>query len=215
MTRLSEIFIGVLLMLAIAACDTPGPRPYVSSSPSHAAQTVVAPATLSSQKGDPDQRFKAALKLMKDHEPEAQAAFLALSQDFPKYSGALTDLGILYAQGRHREQALASFSQAVATNPANAVALNWLGILYRENNDFARSEQSYQKALALRPDYAAAHLNLGILYDVSLRRPQEALTQYREYQKYAGDRSLIVSAWIKELELAAPVKTTVASESAP
>ena len=214
MTRHFEFCAGVVLMLALAACDTPGPRPYHSSSPSHAAP-VVAPAIPGAKKGDPDQRFKAALKLMKDHEPEAQAAFLALSQDFPKFSGALTDLGILYAQGRHREQALASFSQAVAANPSNAVALNWLGILYRESGDLARSEQAYRTALALRADYAAAHLNLAILYDVSLRRPQEALAQYREYQKYAGDQNLIVSAWIKDLEQTTSATTAVASGVTP
>ena len=38
------------------------------------------------------------------------------------------------------------------------------------------------EAIALKPDDAAAHLNLGILYEVYLKRPQQALGQYREYQ---------------------------------
>jgi tetratricopeptide (TPR) repeat protein len=171
-------------------------------------------APVVSRKGDPDQRFNAALKLMKDHDTkQAQDAFLALSRDFPEYSGPLTDLSILYAQGRQRNLAIAGLSKAVNANSKNAVALNWLGALYREMGDFARSEQSYLLALSARPDYAAAHLNLGILYEVSLRRPQQALEHYRSYLRYAGKEDLIVSVWIKQLE--ATATTTVASGAAP
>ena len=46
--------------------------------------------------------------------PEAaRAAFAALSQDFPRFSGPLTDLGILYAQGRQRAQALGHRQPAI------------------------------------------------------------------------------------------------------
>lgn len=163
---------------------------------------------------DPDQRFNAALKLMKDHQPrEAQAAFMALARDYPDFSGPLTDLAILYAQSRQRPQAIAGFSKAVNMNPRNAVAWNWLGILYREGGDYARAESAYQQALSVKPDYAAAHLNLAILYDVALRRPQDALFQYREYLRTSGKEDLIVSAWIKDLEMT--VGTTVASGATP
>lgn len=195
----------MLLALLLQACSAPAPRHSPSRAPKPAAASVPAPPAAAS-KGDADQRFREALKLMKAQQnAEATEAFLALSRDFPQYSGPFTDLGILYAQGRQRDQAIASFSKAVAANPGNAVALNWLGSLYREGGDFARAEQSWLAALAVKPDYAPVHRNLGILYDVSLRRPQQAVAAYREYLKYAGMEDLIVSAWIKELETAAPV----------
>ncbi len=194
----------LLLTLLLQACSAPAPRHSPSRAPKPAAASVpAAPATAS--KGDADQRFREALKLMKAQQnAEAIQAFLALSRDFPQYSGPFTDLGILYAQGRQRDQAIASFHKAVAANPNNAVALNWLGSLYREGGDFARAEQSWLAALAVKPDYAPVHRNLGLLYEVSLRRPQQAVAAYREYLKYAGMEDLIVSAWIKELETAVP-----------
>ena len=191
---------ALLLVLALAACAGGSPpRP----PPAHAAAEapLAPPPAPSADKGDPDARFKAALALMKDKKrPEAQAAFAQLAVDFPEYSGPLTDLGILFAQAKHREAALASLSKAVAANPKNAIAQNWLGIVYRDSGDYARAEQAYRSALAVRPDYAPAHLNLGILYDVCLKRPQDALGQYHEYQRYAGDDKLVVGVWIKELE---------------
>ena len=165
-------------------------------------------------KADPDQRFNAALKLMKEHQlPEAQTAFAALAKDYPDFSGPLTDLAILYAQSRQRAQAIAGFSKAVNMNPRNAVAWNWLGILYRESSDYQRAENAYLHALSIKPDYAGAHLNLAILYDVSMKRPQDALSQYREYLRVAGKEDLIVSAWIKDLEMSSGM--TIASGAAP
>jgi Flp pilus assembly protein TadD len=171
---------------------------------------------MDNRKGDPDQRFAAALKLMKANQlPEAQPAFFALSRDYPNLSGPLTNLGILYARQHQHAQAVTAFIKAVTINPANAVAWNWLGSLYRESGDYLHAEQAYRQALALQPDYAAAHLNLGILYEVSLRRPQEALTQYRSYQEYAGKENLIVTAWIRELEATPTAAITVATGAPP
>ncbi len=204
-----------LLTLALAACSAPGPRgkPTIRSS-STGSSTAAAPASPSTAStGDPDQRFQEALGLMKAHQyPQAQAAFIALSRDYPSFSGPLTDLGILYAQGHQHELAVASLTRAVNANPDNAVAHNWLGTLHREGGDFVHAEQSYRKAISVRPDYAQAHLNLAILYDVALHKPKDALASYREYQRLAGKDDLLVAAWIRDLEtrlqpVASPVRT--------
>lgn len=214
-TLLQGTLIG--LCLVASGCTGMAMKPY--SPPYRAAAANTPKANESSAKAaiaksDPDQRFSAALKLMKDHQPQdAQAAFAALAKDFPDFSGPLTDLAILYAQSRQRPQAIAAFGKAVTMNPRNAVAWNWLGILYRESGDYIRSESAYRQALLVKPDYAAAHLNLAILYDVAMRRPQDALFQYREYQRYSGKDDLIVTAWIKDLEMT--VGTAVASGAAP
>lgn len=206
MTRCSRPLTAIVLTLGLAAC-APGPArppqraPVVGSSPA-------TPSASETRLAEADERFKAALQLMKDGQrPAAQAAFIALSREYPDLSGPLTDLGILYAQGQQRALAIASLSRAVAANPRNAVAHNWLGTLYREAGDYAAAERAFRQALSVRPDYAEAHLNLGVLYDLSMRRPRDALTQYREYQRYAGTDRLIVSAWIKELEATTGTET--------
>ena len=203
---------GALLLplVMLAACSGPAPR-YNGTAPAHARE-VQAPAQAASAnpapgqaKGDPEQRFQAALKLMKDHQPqEAREAFASLAHDFPNYSGPLNDLGVLQAQGKQRDQAIASFARAINANGSNAFAYGWLGILYRESGDFVHAEQAYRKAIELKPEDAAAHLNLGILYDICLKRPGDALAQYREYQRIAGSKNLMVGIWIKQLEVKTP-----------
>ncbi len=195
----------LLSALMLSACTAPALH-YYGSVPAHAApvQPAAADATAANPvpaKGDPEQRFQVALKLMKDHQPqEAREAFAGLAQDFPQYSGPLNDLGVLQAQGRQRDQAIASFARAIAANGSNAFAYGWLGILYRESGDYAHAEQAYRKAIELKPEDAAAHLNLGILYEIYLKRPAEALAQYREYQRIAGQKNLMVGIWIRQLE---------------
>ncbi|MDB5970649.1 MAG: tetratricopeptide repeat protein [Hydrocarboniphaga sp.] len=217
MTRSFSSCVGALLIAAMTACSNgPPPRSSSFSAPKKVVTSTPAPAKAPSAKNvaDADRRFSAALKLMKDKQPtEAQAAFQSLATDFPEYSGPLTALGILYAQGKQRDQALASFAKAAAANPNNAVAWNWLGSLYRENNNFKQAEDAYRKALAARSDYAAAHLNLGILYDVAMRRPQDAVKEYREYQRIAGNDNLMVGVWIKELETSSTQRTASAGDA--
>lgn len=218
--------LSLMLALTLAACSSPGPRrPAQPARPAPASSSAVtaptAVAAPSANKGDPDLRFQEALALMKARRhAEAQAAFLALSTDFPDFSGPLTDLGILYAQGRQNELAVASLTRAIKANPGNAVAHNWLGTLHRESGDFLRAEQAYRRALAAQPEYAPAYLNLAILYDVALHRPREALATYQEYQRRLGHEDLIVAAWIRDLEArlqpaASPVRTASAEGAAP
>ncbi len=211
------------VVLLLAACASPGPRKPSRPAPipAPAAPSADRAAAIAREvaKGDPDQRFQEALGLMKARQFDAaQAAFIALSRDYPTFSGPFTDLGILYAQGRQRELAVASLTRAVAANPENEVAHNWLGTLLRENGDFLRAEQSYRRAIAVRSSYAQAHLNLAILYDVALHRPRDALSSYRDYQRITGAQDLIVAAWIREIESRlqpAPSEPTKVAEARP
>ena len=192
--------------LLLAACASHVQKP---AAPAPAAPATAPAAQQLPDKGDPEQRFQAALQLMKDKKPQdAKDAFAKLSQDFPQYSGPLNDLGVLQAQGKQRDQAIGSFSRAAAISPQEDFAWAWLGILYRENGDYGRSEQAYLKAIALKSDNPVTHLNLGILYDAYLKRPQDALAQYREYQRIAGkDGKPVVTAWINELQDGLPQPT--------
>ncbi|MDR3416196.1 MAG: tetratricopeptide repeat protein [Nevskia sp.] len=196
MKRSARSCLLLLPALLLAACATRAPKPPAIPPP------PVQEVPKGPDKGDPEQRFQEALKLLKAKKPqEAKDAFAKLAQDFPEYAGPLNDLGVLQAQGKQREQAIGSFIKACADNPADDFGWAWLGILYRENNDYGRAEQAYLKAISIKPDKPATHLNLGILYDVYLKRPRDALQQYREYQRLAGrDGRPVVTAWINELQ---------------
>ena len=189
----------VLLALVLVGCSSQPARKPVTTPP--VIEAPPAPAKPLVDKGDPDQRFNEALKLMKDKQAkEAYDAFLKLAKDFPEFSGPLTDLAILQSNAKQRAPAILNFQKALKDNPQNFVAQNWLGTLQREAGDYAAAEAAYRGAIAIKADYAAAHLNLGVLYDVYLKQPQAALVEYREYQRIAGSGKLIVSAWIRDLE---------------
>lgn len=192
----------ILFALAATACNSVPATRRDATAVAPVAPTVVAAV----DRSEADRRFKQALQLLRERKtPEAQAALLALSRDFPGFSGPLTALGILYAQGKQRTPAIEAFAKATDANPDNAVAFNWLGSLCRESGDYRRAESAYRRALQARPDYAPAYLNLAILYDVSLHDTPQALTSYRDYQRVAAlpanhPQNLMVSVWIKELE---------------
>ncbi|HWU69378.1 MAG TPA: tetratricopeptide repeat protein [Stenotrophobium sp.] len=174
------------------------------------------PAKPAPDKLDADGRFNTALDLMKQQQiPEAEKAFGDLARDFPQYSGPLTNLGILYARANQPQQAIGAFSRAVVVNPQNAVAYNWLGVLYRQSGNYPRAEQAYKQALAIDANDAEVHLNLGILYDSYLKRPADALAQYRDYQRLDGMKDLRVSAWIAELEKSQAAAMPAAATKAP
>ncbi|MGH8460949.1 MAG: tetratricopeptide repeat protein [Stenotrophobium sp.] len=194
----TRIGLCLLLALQVSACSTI--RPSIKGT---AAATTTAPVQKQPDKADVNARFNAALDLMKQKQyPQAQLALNELSKDFPQYSGPLTDLGIAYGRTNQKSQALNAFARAVAANPQNAVAWNWLGILYRESGDYPHAEQAYQKALGIDAGNADAHLNLGILYDSYLKRPADALVQYKDYQRLGGMDDLRVAVWIAEIEKA-------------
>ena len=154
-------------------------------------------------KGNPQERFDAALAQMKDGQlDEAEAAFKGVTEDFPEFSGPYTNLGILYAKSNRDGLALTAFSKAVVLNNSNATAYNWLGMLYRKGNNFVRAEQAYRAALKADANLALAHLNLGLLLDEVLKRPQDALPLYKDYLRLLGKEDLRVLAWIAEIEAA-------------
>lgn len=221
----SALLLGTVL---IAGCSFMQAKPSVGPKASGGAaqtagQTASKPAAPKPvDKGDPDARFKAALDLMKQGQnDEAEKALTDLVKDFPQYSGPLTELGMIYVKSKRMDLAAAAFAKAVAANSQNAVAYNWQGILFREANNYGRAEQSYKQALSINSDYANAHLNLGILYDVYLKRPDDALAQYKEYQRLGGADDLRVLVWVADLEKAkaaasnAPSSTPPAAVAAP
>src|SRR5437870_6879531 len=111
MTRSSKYLALVVVASLLAGCSSlakkgggqPAPQPE-RPAPSATAPPVAAPVP---DKGDVQARFRAALQMMREKKlPDAEAAFVALDQDFPKNSGTLTNLGIIYAKSNRLNQAL-------------------------------------------------------------------------------------------------------------
>ncbi|NKF23436.1 tetratricopeptide repeat protein [Solimonas marina] len=205
-----------VLAMVLAACSTvDGPS---SGRPAPTAQAVPSVAVARSARDPQDDaqaRFDGALKLMNDGRyAEAETALQLLGEDFPQYSGPLTNLGILYVKQKKRSAAVDAFRRAIKAKPNNAIALNWLGVLSREQGRYRDAERYYQLAARARSDYAAPHLNLAILYDESLHRPQDAVDEYRAYQKIAGDQDQpMVEVWVHQIEdhLPSPSRSMTAS----
>lgn len=215
MTRSSKALLSLLAGCVLAGCAAkPAVRP---DRPTTRPNTPpLAGAVPGVEVKDPSTQFEDALAALKAKRlPEARAGFALLAKEHPEFSGPLTNLGIMDAKTNSRDAAISNFARAVAANPRNAIAYNWLGMLYRENKDYLRAEQNYQKALQLNPDNAAVVLNLAILNDVYLRRPEEALRLYRDYQRRTNNRELKVAAWIKALELTVAATPTVPSAPLP
>lgn len=189
--------------LLLAAC---APQKAVRpTKPTPAVPTPAAEPVKPADRGDPQARFAQALELMKQKKAkEAETEFLALSKDFPEFSGPQTNLGILLAKSNRRDQAIAAFTRAATANGGNASAFNWLGVVNREAGQFERARESYEKAISVKPDYAAPQLNLGLLLEDHLKRPADALPHYREYLRLTGGKDLRVLPWIAEIEAKLP-----------
>ena len=199
----SALIALVACTLLLGACSSLSRKPSGSADNGNPSASADKPAPKPVDLGNPDARFKAALDQLKQGQTqEAETALTGLIKDFPQYSGPLTELGLIYAKSKRFDLAAAAFAKATAANPQNAVAYNWQGILYREANNYGGAEKAYQRAISADSNYANAHLNLGILYDVYLKRPKDALEQYKEYQRLGGADDLRVLVWVADLEKA-------------
>lgn len=217
-TSSKPLLVPALLALVLTACATPQKRPLPDRpAPEAASPAASGPTTAAAEPvKDPQTRFDEALAALKAKKlKDAREGFAALAKDHPELAGPLTNLGILDAKAGQRPTAIAEFSRAVVANPQNAIAYNWLGILYRETGNYARAEQSYLRALTLKPGDATVILNLAMLYDVYLKRPDDALARYREYQSLTGNKELKVTAWIKAIEASQPATATAPAVAVP
>lgn len=209
---LRGVLVAALVCVALAGCAKKVAKPDRPPPPAPSTEPAE-PAKPAADKGDPEARFAEALELMKQKKSkEAEAAFMALTRDFPEFGGPQANLGILFAKSNRRDAAIAAFTRAATANGQNASAFNWLGILNREAGNYPRARESYEKAIAVKPDYAAAHLNLGLLLENHLKQPAEAVKHYREYHRIGGGKDLRVLPWIAEIE--APQSTGAAASTA-
>jgi Flp pilus assembly protein TadD len=175
-----------------------------SKSPRGKSQDVEEGAALVSEEPLPPeavQQFDAAVVHMNaGDDAAAEQAFRNLASSYPKYSGALVNLGILQSKGGRLEEAEATFKAALERHATNATALNQLGIIYRKLGRFQDADQAYQQATQADPNYANAYFNLGVLCDLYLQQPERALQAYERYLELSPSPDARVNAWVNELK---------------
>ena len=208
----TKSLLPLLLTALLAACSSAPTQPEPSK-PDSSANTPAPPVD---PNATPQARFSAAVELMKNGQmDDAEKALVGVCKDLPKASGPWTNLGIIYAKSKRRDAALNALNRAVALKPDNAVAWNWLGIEYREAGDYTHAQAAYEQAIKINPAEPLNHLNYGILLDQYLRRPQDAIAQYKQYQSVLGKEDLRSMAWVAELQAANKPAVAPAPAAAP
>ncbi len=145
--------------------------------------------------------YALALQHMRESRYEqAQRILTELVQQAPSLAGPRVNLAIIHAHNDDLEQAEAQLQAAIKLKPEAPIAHNELGMVYRRMGRFLSAEQAYAKALAQAPEYAKAHYNLAVLYDIYLRRSEEALAHYQQYQSLAVEEDAQVGKWVADLQ---------------
>lgn len=189
-----------LLAFALSACGS-APSTGEKSAPS-VDQKTEGVQTAAQEPLPPEavQRFDAAVVHMNAGDlAAAEQAFRALASEYPAYSGALVNLGILAAKAGRLEEAQKTLEQAIERNAQNAAAFNELGIVYRKLGRFQDADKAYQQAIEADSSYANAYLNLGVLCDLYLQEPQRALEAYERYLELNPSADSQVKVWVTEL----------------
>jgi tetratricopeptide (TPR) repeat protein len=227
--RSIEIFAGVSLLAALAACSvTPQRRaaPAVSATAAHpavrgkagVAGAVAQPGAAPGPAPIPPEaqlEFAKALALARAGSDTAAEAQLArLAQQYSQFCAPLVDLGILYRKNGNLRAATRALEQAVARNPHSAAAWTELGVTQRLGGKFQDAGQSYARAIAADATYAPAYRDRGVLRDLYLDQPAAALNDFEQYRKLNG-RDKPVAMWIAELQHRTGIKAPAGGEIAP
>jgi tetratricopeptide (TPR) repeat protein len=117
-------------------------------------------------------------------------------------AGAHYDYGVYLMKLEQPEAALRSFKQAVGLAPQWVPAYLGMAETAIRTGQFAAAQIALQRALRIDPGNREATWGLAVLYDKYLRRPDEALTAYRDFlARYDSDsRSAAARARIVVLQ---------------
>ena len=132
----------------------------------------------------------------------AEALFLQLTQEHPRYATPWLNLALLlHKRGAHADSATV-LAEAIKRDSGLAPAWNLQGVLAREANDVDAAEAAYRQALNADGSYAPAWLNLGILLEIWRGQLDGALRAYQKYQELSPAESVDprVAGWIADLQ---------------
>lgn len=145
--------------------------------------------------------YAAALAFMRAGSwPAAESGFEQLMRDYPMLPGPYVNAAIAYVHDGRDDDAIAALKKALEIDPKHSQANDELGVLLRKRGDFAGAEKAYRRALEADPGYPLALYNLGVLLDVYLRRQDEALAFYEQYQMTLPEPDKKVAGWIVDLK---------------
>jgi Flp pilus assembly protein TadD len=194
---------------AAVAGPTAIAAPPASAVPAAAAPVVpVAPARATADFA----RAVALLQAGKDEEAELE--FQQIATGYPKYPGALVNLGILYRKHGDLAKSDESLHAAVQRDANDAQAWSELGVTLRLEGKFHDAVDAYNQAISARPDFAPAYRNLAIALDLYLGDTAAALIAMQHYKDLAPDDKA-VTGWIADLKQRAGKNAAPAASSAP
>lgn len=148
-------------------------------------------------------KYSRALGFMDSgNDAKAVDEFESFGTQYPEYSGALVNLGILYGRNGRPDAAMAALERAIKICRTCAAANNQMGILQRQQGRFEDAEASYLRAISADPGYSLAYFNLGVLYDLYNGRPDLAVEYYQGYLERETDPESrkLVEMWIADLQ---------------
>ena len=134
---------------------------------------------------------------MKSARSASAPSLLEVTERWPAFTAAYTDLGITYARAGDLDRAEASLVKALESYP-HAAAYSELALVQRRKGQFAKARANYEAALAQTADFTQAHKNLGILCDLYLGDTACALKHYEAYTGAAPDDA-DVAKWLADL----------------
>ncbi len=181
----SSKFSLLVLVLVLAGCASPGPKPGGADNRNVPSRAL----TLYE---------KAAAMMAAGDYSGAERRFSEFLADYPNYPGAHVNLAIIHAGNGNDDASRDAIEAALAIDADYAPALNQKGMLYRRNGNFLGAEAAYLKAVTANPDYALAHYNLGVLNELYLQRLDVALQQFERDQELVDDDKQ-VEKWIADL----------------
>lgn len=185
------ILLGLVLMLA--ACAAPAPKPVITIPASNAQEEVMLKQA--------EKDYTDALLAMRNARyDEAERLLKSMTEKYPGYAGPYANLGIVYANTKREKLAEQAFHQAIERNAGLAKVYEQQGYFYRKYGRFKEAREAYRKAVEVDPGYASAYLNLGILNDLYLMDNDGALKAYIKYAELINPpKNDPVVKWIADL----------------
>lgn len=123
----------------------------------------------------PLELYSATLRAKAGDLDGAIAYLETLIENEPENDELIYNLGVVYGEGKHRDEAISAMQRALALNPDNANALNYIAYTWAEQGEnLDEAEEMISRAIALRPEDGYIVDSLGWVYYMRARSLVEA-----------------------------------------
>lgn len=173
----------LLTVLSAAALLLAGPaRAVPLDADSDSPRRALRPAATETRAAEPaDQDYADAIKKLAANDTAgAELAFKRALEKKPDHANALLGLAEIAFKNNRADQADNLIRRAIIAAPENAHARASLGRLLAMQNKYEEAEGELKKATYLDPKMIRPRMDLADIYATALRKPKDALAQYRE-----------------------------------